>query len=65
MATSVPSAVMMAAHDPKVASTTALERVMFYSDDIHPDEVRMVAEELERRGVEDYVSHDEYINEYL
>jgi hypothetical protein len=64
----IPSSILVAAHDPKVASTVTLERVVsFYSDDLHPDEVQLAAEELSRRGVEDFEGHDDYdyVSAYL
>ena len=47
----------LAVSDPKVASESALLSVLnFYSDEVHPDDLQIVADELASRGGDpDYV----------
>lgn len=54
-----------ATHDPKVASTGNLMLAAEMRDDIDPADFELVAEELERRGVSDFMGTDFYSNEYL
>lgn len=51
--------------DPKVASTGSLMLAAECRDDIDPADFELVAEELERRGVSDFMGTDFYSNEYL
>lgn len=47
----VPSAVALAAADPKEATTASLQSgISFYSDEIHPDSLMLMEEEFMRRG---------------
>lgn len=68
MTTAVPTEIRAALEDLKYAPTTILESACrFYDDEIHPDALMQAEEELARRGLTDYVSHDEhdYVSEYL
>lgn len=47
----MPANISATAHDPKAATTSNLESCLrFYSDEVHPDDLELVAEEFARRG---------------
>jgi len=48
---SLPSTARMAVADPKVASDSALLSVLnFHSDEVHPDDLQIIADEFVSRG---------------
>lgn len=59
-ATHIPTAISIAASDPKTAPTAVLESALEYVDDIEPEEFDMLAEEYARRSHTEYHAYAEY-----